>query len=685
MTSARLKVAWRADVQGLRAVAVALVVADHAGLTGFAGGFLGVDVFFVVSGFLITTLLVREARRTGGISLRDFYARRARRILPAATVVLVVTVLAVATLQSLHRTETATVDALWAAFFLANVHFAHEGTDYFAADLASPFQHFWSLAVEEQFYLVWPLLLVFMVHRGVRRSVMLWVTGLLTVSSLAWSIHLTQTMPAAAYFSSPARAFELGCGAFLALWGPRFPHGARVLLGITGATVLGWACVTMDATTPFPGAQALFPVLATVALLASAKGPVAKLLALRPLGRLGDISYSLYLWHWPVLLIGAEQVPEEWAAWQEATALVAVSVLLSVVTYLLVERPFQERRVPVFRGSWSLALWPATLGVVAVASLGAAAHAESLLQRDREIAYDWYERHPTAQQPVDVFRPEKAVTEAVALAREGAPIPPTIDLAELGKQAWRTDYSCLASFEDTTVPDCAYGDTTATRTLVVHGDSHAGMWLPALDVLGQREHFKVVPLVKSSCAPFDVPQTLGGKAFPSCPAFRVWARDRIAALKPDALVLGYRGLYQVRAPDGTTEEQTWSAGVTRAVRSFAPLAGQVLVVADVPLRPVPAPDCLSTPGADQATCLAPATGSGVTSNPITRAALQGTTARFVDPTALFCSAGVCPLVVGDHVLYYDDDHINSEWAKEIAPRFGELLAPVFGSDPQPAP
>ena len=678
--SAGLKVAWRSDIQGLRAIAVALVIADHFGAPGVAGGFVGVDVFFVISGFLITTLLVREARRAGRISLRDFYARRARRLLPAATLVLVTTLLSVAVLGSLNRTQEAGVDALWSAAFLANLHFASAGTDYFASDVASPFQHFWSLAVEEQFYLVWPLLLAFMVRHGVRRRVTLTTTSLLTAASLVWSIHLSQSAPEAAYFSSSARAFELGCGVLLALAGPRLPRGARVLLGITGATVLAWGCTRVDATTPFPGWHALIPVAGTVALLASGKGPTAKLLALPPLRWLGDISYSLYLWHWPVLVLGREQLPAEWSAAASSGVLVGATLLLSIVSYLAIERPFQLRRVPLVRGRSALVLWPVTIGLVFGAVQGANAHATALLRHDRDVAYDWYQTHPAAtQEQPEVFRPEQAVAQAVALARQGAPLPPTVDLAALKKQIWHVDYPCAAREEESSVRDCAYGDTAATRTVVVTGDSHAGMWLPALDLLGRRDHYRVVPLIKTACLPFDVPQSHGrSPTFPSCVEFREFAAERIAELRPDAVIVGFRGMFQVRRVPGLTAGEAWSRGVTSAMQAIAPHTGQLVVLADLPVRPVPAPDCLSTPGADQVTCLAPASGEGMRMNPLTRAALAGIgNARVVDTIGLFCADRSCPLVVEEggraRVLYFDDDHINSAWAEVVAPRFGELL------------
>ncbi|MFT4287529.1 acyltransferase family protein [Nocardioides sp.] len=665
----------RRDIQGLRAVAVGLVVAAHADVPRLVGGFIGVDVFFVVSGFLITTLLLREGRRTGTVSLGGFYARRARRILPAATVVLLATLLVAAASLSVARVDQAATDAIWSAVFLANVHFAAAGADYFAPDTTSVFQHYWSLAVEEQFYLLWPLLTLVMVRARLPRGMMLAITGTVVLLSFAWSMRVTDADPVAAYFSSPARAFEVGAGALLAVWRPRVPRRAQWLLGLVGLAGLVASVVVIDASTPFPGSYAALPVLATVALLAARRGPVAWLLSRQPLCWIGDISFSLYLWHWPVLLLGPAHLPDAWPPGLLHAVLVAVSVALATASYYLVEQPFHRRRRPLLRGGWGLVLWPVTVGVVVTGSLSATAHARDAVAAEREVAGSWFTQHSEALTPPDPADIEGSLARAVGFAREGAPLP-AVDLDEHEQDVWRTDFDCYAGFEDSSTRLCDYGDTAADELVVVYGDSHAGMWLPALDELGKTQHFRVVPLIKSSCAPFDVPQTLGGKPYPSCAEFYDWAIAEIAELHPAAVVVGYRGLYQVQAAADVRDE-VWSTGVTATAQALTAAAPTVVVLADLPQRALPAADCLSTPGADQLTCLAPIAGNGIVSNPLTAAALDGTGARFVDPRPLVCAAGVCPLVVGDQVVYYDDDHVTASWARLVAPALGGLIGPLL--------
>ena len=269
----------RRDIQGLRAVAVLLVIGAHAGAGWLPGGFVGVDVFFVISGYLITQLLMREAASTGGVRIGEFYARRARRILPAATLVILATTAYAASHLSLVRVQQLRADATSSALFAANLHFARLGTDYFDQGREpSPLQHFWSLAVEEQFYLVWPLLLavtlIIVARRGgteaTRTHAMTWLLALVIAASLVWSLVQTETSPADAYYSSPARAWELAIGALVAVQQPRLaalPSSIRTGLGIAGLLAVAVAAVGYDAGSSFPGWRALVPVLGTAILV----------------------------------------------------------------------------------------------------------------------------------------------------------------------------------------------------------------------------------------------------------------------------------------------------------------------------------------------------------------------------------------------------------------------------------
>ena len=374
---------FRGDIQGLRAVAVLTVIAAHAGVSFLPGGYVGVDVFFVISGFLITQILLREAVHSGGVSLVGFYARRARRILPAAGVVLVVTLVASLIWMSVLEAIDLAKDALWSAAFAANIRFAQEGVDYFAADEApSPIQHFWSLAVEEQFYLVWPLLVALcfwsVAGRGhqpgiaVRALVVLILT--MGAVSLVWSVVRTGAEPGLAYFSSLTRAWELAVGAGVAL----AVHAGRTLRNRAANEVLAWAglaavgvaCVAYDETTSFPGYAALLPVLGSGAAIWSGAGRTAevrtcaaRLLSLAPSMRhVGNWSYSLYLWHWPMLIVPATVLGRDLTSGETLLAMAAV-LPLSALTYRLVETPFRTGTAW-HRPRRTLLLYPVFLGLV---------------------------------------------------------------------------------------------------------------------------------------------------------------------------------------------------------------------------------------------------------------------------------------------------------------------------------
>ena len=338
MSAAGPALKFRPDIEGLRAVAVAAVVLFHAGVPGVGGGYVGVDVFFVISGFLITSLMLREVADTGELSLLRFYARRARRILPASALVLVTVVLAGYHWLGFLRGDEIASDARWAALFGANFNFAAQGVDYLQSQAApSPLQHFWSLAVEEQFYFVWPAVLVLLIWLGLRHATPV-VLGVAVVASLACSI--VQTGGTWAYFSPATRAWELGAGCLLALAGDRLrriPRGlARVMAG-AGLGGIVVAALSYDDSTPFPGYAAALPVLATVLVLAGRGDAV---LAVAPMRWIGRISYPLYLWHCPVLMI-AEQAHGPLTG-RTRLALVLVSVVLAIITYVLVENPIRH-------------------------------------------------------------------------------------------------------------------------------------------------------------------------------------------------------------------------------------------------------------------------------------------------------------------------------------------------------
>jgi len=339
----------RPDIQGLRGLAVLLVVLFHAGVPFTPGGFIGVDVFFVISGFLITGLLMREVERSNHIRYLDFIARRARRLLPAALVVIAfVGAASVLVYPPLERLDVMSA-ARSAALYVANLWFAIRTVDYFGVAAASnPLLHMWSLAVEEQFYVGWPAFLAlaaFGLKRGDLRSRVTWAVAVLSAITFAACVWMTWFAQPWAFFGTPFRAWEFGLGALVYLLAPhisRLPQSALAWSGLAGLVLVLGTALALHDEAPFPGAIALLPTAGTALMLASlhAPGGVGALLSWRPLARVGDISYSWYLWHWPLLVMFPILLPEQRVL--AIVAAVAISYLAAELSYRYVEEPFRH-------------------------------------------------------------------------------------------------------------------------------------------------------------------------------------------------------------------------------------------------------------------------------------------------------------------------------------------------------
>ncbi|GAA4113367.1 SGNH hydrolase domain-containing protein [Nocardioides fonticola] len=694
----------RADVQGLRAVAVGLVIADHAGLPGWRGGYLGVDVFFVISGFLITGLLLREAAGTGRVRLLDFYARRARRIIPAASVVLAATVVASALFLPVVRASEIFRDAVWAGFFAANIRFASVQTDYFASDRpVSPLQHYWSLAVEEQFYLVWPLLLLVIVvalrRRGgdLRRRVV-GVLAVLSAASLAWSVWATHASPDTAYFSTATRAWELGAGALLAavvhgrttgsgsheVPGPGVP---RQLVALGGAVAVLVSALVFTPATPVPGWLAAIPVAGTVAVLAAGSHPVgsrtvvARVLALRPLQVLGDWSFSLYLWHFPVLRIARARFGELDAPMLALT--LAVVLVLSGATYHLVEQPFRTGR-RWRRPSIAVALYPAGVAVLALAIVAANAWVDHRLDRNAG--------NPAVQ--VADYRggdlsgdPAVALVQASVQAADDAhPVPGRLvpglldirsDTAPLGACDYRTGTTRL----------CPQGDPDADRTIVLLGDSHARAWNPAFVELGRTLGYRVYTFVYSGC-PANLairldPET--DRPWPACEGFVHWALDQVDRLRPDLAVVSNAPLSPVVDVDGgdvvgrgdgaAAFLPALGRGLRAELDRLRSAAGSVVVLGNTPHLPREQAVCLGQ-ARTLGDCLQQAGGFERDAQLSFAEVARAAGAQWLDASDWFCVRRLCPAVIGDFIPMRDSEHMTTEYAVHLAPSLAAALGLV---------
>jgi peptidoglycan/LPS O-acetylase OafA/YrhL len=679
---------FRGDIQVLRAVAVLLVVASH--VTGVPdGGFIGVDVFFVISGFLITRMLLDSAGRPWREVVTHFYARRARRILPAALTTLAVTTVVSWLILSSGRADRVATDAVWAALFGANWHFAAVGTDYFASSTPpSPLQHYWSLAVEEQFYLVWPLLLALVLvavrtrGRGTPTRVALGLAGLIAVASFGWACWQSADAPTVAYYSTLTRAWEIAVGAVVACLATSFarlPHRLRegLVLGSLAA-ILGSAFV-IGARTTFPGPGAALPVLAAAVFLSAGTGlrrPLVthRVLASRAVLHLGVLSYAIYLWHWPALVLAEATL--DVPGWQRGTAVLVVTLALAELTYRFVERPFLAGSGTVRVPRWRWATVAVAAAVVVAAALPGPG-AGSGVTSDRSL--------PVLAAPVGSSDAAGAMIGvlqgqlAEALATTDFPdLVPSIDAPLDGVSPEMTDFDarCLNPPDPTDTTACTFEALNPNgRTVVLLGDSIATSWLPGIrEALGP-EGYAVHAVTFSSCPPALVGFALDPEPWQEeCEDGRAAALDQLEELEPD-LVIGsvhqdaFGGvLVPPRQPD---IHSTYVQGLLDVGARVEAAGARFVLLGPPPHGPNPL-GC-GGPLQHPADCLTSTLGSfDATTYVFSDAALQGGFG-FINTTPWFCVDTRCPIFAGGRLIRFDDAHLTRQFATYLAPLLREVL------------
>jgi peptidoglycan/LPS O-acetylase OafA/YrhL len=673
-------VSFRTDIEGLRAVAVTAVVAYHVGIPGVSGGFVGVDVFFVISGFLITGLLLREVAATGRIAFDAFYGRRARRILPSASIVVIVVALASFLIYSPLGAVAVMKDLVASAFFYANWHFIASGTNYLAAsDANSPVLHFWSLAVEEQFYLVWPLLIFGIVglsRRFPRHStrIVAILIGLITVASFLYCIEATSTNANVAYLATTTRAWEFGLGAVVACVSPAAGRAAARLrlgwlswaLGVFGLGGLVWSVVAFDADTIFPGAAAAAPTLATASIILGGSmtggslNAVGTFLSLRPIRYLGRLSFGWYLWHWPVLILTEERAGV--LALPGRIALTLVALLLAAGTLHLVETPISHLKEVVTNTRSAMAL-----GLLALVL----AAASSMTVGQVEIAQASSLRASAAASTAAAqFRDLQRTGDGV----RGAVTPSSIEAA---KDMPALPAGCLATVVATTSPSCEITSSGAVDTaapagrVVLLGDSHAEQWYPIARALANARNTDVEVLTKAGCplATLTIrsPQLSG--PYTQCDRWRENVLTRLdREAKPSMIIISSLTRYSGSVP----LDQAWATTMSRLGALRAP----IVYMADTPYPVFDVPSCISGHvaqwsgcGIDRRTAFQPdALMAGI-------AARRFANAHTVDMNTVLCPAvdAICPAVRNGLLLYRDNSHVTNSAMTALVP----LALPAF--------
>ena len=645
---------FRTDIEGLRAIAVVAVVAYHLHLTGFSGGFVGVDVFFVISGYLITSHLVRDAAAGRRVRFREFYARRARRILPAATVGLVATIGAAMVWQNpLQLAQTTGADARSAALFFANVRFESQATDYLAeAGGVSLFQQFWSLSVEEQFYLLWPTLMMVAVlfaaraTRSIRKSAAIVLAALVAGSfGVSWYASLHDPIPA--FYLLQSRAWEMGVGALLAVAGTHVARVCRPLggsLALVGAAGILGAIVLYSTSTTWPGVAAVVPVVGTAMVIAGASetrtGSVARLLAVPPMQIVGRYSYSIYLWHWPLVVLIVGTAP----SLAKSVAVVAATAVLAAASFHFVEHPV--RRSPWLRAQTNVSL---CLGLVLIL----VAVAASFLPKLFEPA-------------LDAGRPSTAPAHMLGAPPVPTDFVPSDIVPRLVDGTSSVDPFAERNVECLELGQCVYGDPDADARVVLFGDSHAGQWAPALADVATSHGWRVDRLTRGGCS------SLTATGVPACGAWvrREW--DQIEALDPDLVVVSNASDGQFRQAPGPWEDR--ARATLRQVPDGLPLA----VLSETPRAAESVPECLSEHLRDVSPCEPtwPAPRTVAINDRL--ASLAGESgATFVDLTPTLCLAERCPAVAGNVLVYRDAHHVTTAFATSRADDLYHQLAPLL--------
>ncbi|MGW5397548.1 SGNH hydrolase domain-containing protein [Streptomyces sp. NPDC003952] len=674
--------AFRPDIEGLRAVAVLAVLAFHAGIPGLAGGFVGVDVFFVVSGYLITGLLVREAITTGRIRLLDFFSRRARRLLPSAAVVLAAVALAGAWLTVPLRRADLEQDVVAAALSAANWRFVAQRTDYLAAGHEqSPLLHFWSLAVEEQYYLLWAPLLALIVlgtaravrrGRAVRSAVALAAVPVV-LASFALSLHWTEQSASLAYLATPSRVWQFGAGALVALLPWHLMHGPRplrLLCGWAGGAAVVGSAVAYDAATPYPGYAALVPTLGAAAVILaaipgrgerSAPGSfgIGRLLAGRAPRAVGRLSYTLYLWHWPVLVLAEARFgPQDWPV---KAALTLASALPAYATMRWVEQPLRRSRTvsELPRRGLSVGITAVILPVVLALVVGTTTL--NLLGPATPVRA--------------AGLPPGADSGPHLLARTGsAPLGagPVVPAPAQARADFPPDGDCEVAPAVTRSPDCLFGAVDSPDRIVLLGDSHAGQWFSAALAMASQRGWALQELVKQGCPlpqlAVDSPQL--GRAYRECDTWRADSLQRLRQQpKPRLIVISSLNRY-------TADSGLLAEGWEKTLASLRAIGAPIVYIEDTPVPGTDVPACVSGSPEEPEAC-AFSRASSRQPDPLARriaaGALSGVRAVSVNPVLCPGDGPTCPAVLDRILLYRDDAHLTNAAVVVLTRRLERLL------------
>ncbi|MFC3994897.1 acyltransferase family protein [Nocardiopsis sediminis] len=662
----------RPEIQGLRAVAVLLVAVYHIWLGRVSGG---VDVFLMLTGFLITGSLVRMVERRGRVDAVAFLTRLAKRLLPGLAVVLGAVLVATYLFLPADRWRDTIAEVIASALYFENWRLALDSVDYLAQDTeSSPVQHVWSLSIQGQFYLVWVVLMAAVAwvaaRRGwpVRRVALGGLAAVFTVS-LGYSVVTTATQQQWAYFDTGTRLWEFALGGILALALPylRLPRVLRTLLGWAGLAALVSCGLLLQVSTMFPGYIALWPTLAAaLVIVAGTTGsPIGadRLLSWKPLHYIGDISYALYLWHWPVLVCYLAVTDRTTPSLLGGGYILALSLVLAAATTRLTDGGAdllaRGRGTPVRSLAVGLAfLLPVLMGAGAwTAKLDAD-------QREREAFIADPANYPGAAVLAD------GATGAAARELPVAPQP-----AEAADDVPSTYADgCNQGIDSSEVLTCTFGSDTPERTIALVGGSHAAHWYPALERIAESADWRIVNIIKGACLFTDLEQTYKGNPYTACADWNDGVMAELEELRPDA-VFTTATSSSIDTEAGFGGEVVVDGYLDRW-RELGDMGIDVIAVRDTPRLGFDTAECVATKGA--AECSGTRAESMAATSPLEGLAGVPANVSLLDLNDLVCPDEQCPAVVGNVLVYWDGSHFTTTYMRTLAPALEERIRASTG-------
>ncbi len=669
---------FRWEIEGLRAVAALLVAAYHVWFGRVSGG---VDVFFVIAGFMVTTTLLGHLERTGRIDVGRYLGRLLQRLLPNALLVLVVVAIASWFLIPTTRRDEVFSEIAASALYYENWELARRSVDYLDRDFSnSPVQHFWAMSIQGQFYLIW--LVVFLIvlrvgpASGLRRRIGVTLT-VLVLASFVFSIWLTAVNQPAAYFNTGTRVWEFGIGGLLALSAPWWPVLSRRWswgLGWAGLLSILTCGAVLSVGTSFPGWIALWPVVGAVAILVAghtdARWSASGLLSSKPLVRLGSVSYALYLWHWPLLVFTLVLTGQDQVGLWGGLAVIAVSIALSFASTRFVERPIRSLRLS-GRRSWSVPLLLSLL-VLPVAGTG---YAVAAVSGDvTPIATDLDENRFPGARAVGLG------TDSLTEANTDEPAPGVASAPDDIPEVYEQGCHQKPTIDDFAF--CEFGDPDADRTMVLTGGSHSAHWQPTLKLIAEQHGWRLLSATKSGCRPgthlidgdYDIPAEDESGVDPaiskSCRIWNAAAEEWIIKQDPDLVML----TSTVVSRPGT--EESLPPMYPLVWKQFTSAGIEVLAIRDTPRPERDIPDCLATFGTLTTKCDSPRSKYFDSTYDSPELETLHPDVSFVDLSDSLCSRTVCPAVVGNVVVYSDASHLTRSYSRTLSDALLEV-APVF--------